>query len=182
MNTKNNKRSQYSIKKLKKAITKLLKTEDHDKITIKDLCKEAEINRTTFYAHFDDMESLLYEICEDYIVSCYQIFLNTNIAYKTRIKMMVEFMQEDFEFFAYVFKNVHNLEIKILDMIENLYTDKDFVSGAEKSKLSLAFVISGFVGVGKIYFTSDKYTINSEEFADILYNVINTSNPYLIIK
>lgn len=182
MNTKNNKRSQNSIYKLKKTVCKMLKDIDHEKITIKDLCNAAGVNRTTFYAHFDDIESLLYEICEEYIIGCYEIFLDTSTSYKSRIRKMVEFIQEDFEFFAYIFRNVHNLDVKILEMVSNRYTDADFVSGDIKAKLSLAFIISGFVGVGKTYFITNQSNMNPEEFADVLFNAVNMSNSYFVIK
>jgi len=182
MNIKDNKRAQMSVQKIKKATAKLIKNIKEKKITIKDICKEAGINRTTFYAHFDSTESVVYEICEEYIIGCYRIFLDTNTPYRTRIKKTVELIHNDLDFFAYVFENVHNLELKILEMVENYYTDNDFVSGADAAKLSLAFIISGFVGVGKIYFNSKKYHMNPGEFADILYNAINMSNPYFTIK
>ena len=182
MNKKDNKRAQDSKQRLKRAVCNLLKEVGHEKITIKSLCKEAGVNRTTFYAHFDDIEDLLYEICEEYIVGCFKIFMNTEVSYRIRIKNAVELIRDDMEFFAYVFRNVHNLELKVLNMVEILYTDNDYLAGAEKAKLSLAFIISGFVGVGKIYFSSDKCKMNPDEFADILYNAINMSNSYFIIK
>lgn len=182
MNRKDNKRAQTSVQKIKKSASILIKSTGHKKITIKDICNKAKINRTTFYAHFDSIEAVLYEICEEYIVSCYKIFLDKSLSYKTRIKMTIELIQEDLDFFAYIFDNVHNLELKILEMVENCYKDDDFVSGVEAARLSLAFIISGFVGVGRIYFNSEKYKMTPEEFADILNSAINVSNPYFTIK
>ena len=182
MNKKDNKRSKDSIQRIKKSTIALLKEIGHKKITIKKICSNAGVNRTTFYAHFDSIESVLYEICEEHIVNCYNIFLDIDTPYKNRINKVVKLIQKDIDFFAYVFQNVHNLELKILEMVENHYTDKDYVSGAERAQLSLAFIISGFVGVGKIYFNSEKYKIKPEDFADILYSAINTSNPYFTIK
>lgn len=182
MNRKNNKRAQNSIQKIKKSASILIKNINHKKMTIKDICNKAKINRATFYAHFDSIESVLYEICEEYIINCYKIFLDKNLSYKTRIRNAIELIQEDLDFFAYIFDNVHNLELKILEMVENYYTDDDFVSGTKAARLSLAFIISGFVGVGKIYFNSEKYKMKPEEFADILYSAINVSNPYFTIK
>jgi len=182
MNKENNKRAQISVQRIKKSTSKLIKNIEHNKITIKNICREAGINRTTFYAHFDSIESVLYEICEGYVASSYNIFLDTTVSYQTRIKKVIELIQQDLDFFAYIFQNVHNLELKILEMVENNYTDKDFVAGAERAQISLAFIISGFVGVGKIYFNSEKYKMKPEEFADILYSAINVSNPYFTIK
>lgn len=58
MNTKNNQRFQDSEKKIQSALLELLKTEKAQDITVQDICKKAEVNRTTFYAHFSDIREL----------------------------------------------------------------------------------------------------------------------------
>ena len=184
MNTKNNKKALSSIQNIKKATCKLLQSVKYEKLTIKGICNEAKINRTTFYAHFDSIESVLYEICEEYIIRAYKIFLNTSVPYQKRIKQTLEVLFENFEFFAYIFENVHNLEIKILKMVEFAYKDEESNLTSEQAKLSLAFIISGFVGVGKIYFNDESYKnkMKPEDFAEVLCGAINQYNPYFTIK
>lgn len=41
------------------SLLNLLKTSSFDKITVKDICENAMINRSTFYAHFEDKYHLL---------------------------------------------------------------------------------------------------------------------------
>lgn len=184
MNTKNNNKSKESIKNIQKAVCKLLQIVGHEKLTIKQICDEAKVNRTTFYAHFDTIEDVLYEICEEHIIKAYEIFLNRNIPYQQRIKQTMDVLMENAEFFAYVFEHVHNLEIKILNMVESCCDDANNEQNPEQAKLSLAFIISGFVGVGKIYFTNEKYKnkMTPEQFSEILCGTINQANPYFIIK
>ncbi|MBS5285253.1 MAG: TetR/AcrR family transcriptional regulator [Clostridiales bacterium] len=63
MNTKNNQRFQESERKIQKALMDLVKTGDIQCITVQNICNEAEVNRTTFYAHFSDIRELT-EQCE----------------------------------------------------------------------------------------------------------------------
>lgn len=63
MNTKNNQRFQDSEKKIQAALIDLLKSGDTKEITVHNICRSAEVNRTTFYAHFSDIRDLT-EKCE----------------------------------------------------------------------------------------------------------------------
>lgn len=53
--------------KMYEALFKLLKEKEFSDITIKELCDLANINRSTFYSHFDNMYELLRE-GEEYII------------------------------------------------------------------------------------------------------------------
>ena len=45
-------------------LLKLMKQKKFEKIKISDICEEALINRTTFYAHYEDKYELLMELFE----------------------------------------------------------------------------------------------------------------------
>lgn len=53
--------------KMNKALITLLETKDFASITIMDICKLAEVNRSTFYAHYDNTYDLLKEAKENLI-------------------------------------------------------------------------------------------------------------------
>ncbi|MBQ7095423.1 MAG: TetR/AcrR family transcriptional regulator C-terminal domain-containing protein [Clostridia bacterium] len=58
MNTKNNKRRRESQEKIEKAFIMLLQEKELKEITVSDLIKKAELNRSTFYANFLDIYDL----------------------------------------------------------------------------------------------------------------------------
>ena len=58
MNTKNNRRRRESIEKIEKAFMELLQTKELKEVTVSDLCKMTQLNRSTFYAHFVDVYAL----------------------------------------------------------------------------------------------------------------------------
>lgn len=62
MNTKNNLLFRNSEDKIQKALLQLLENNDIDTITVKQICAEANINRSTFYSHYDDVLSLVHAI------------------------------------------------------------------------------------------------------------------------
>ncbi len=52
-------RTEYTIHVVKEAFLKLLSEKEYMRITIADICREAEIHRSTFYLHFDRKEDVL---------------------------------------------------------------------------------------------------------------------------
>lgn len=63
MNTKNNQRTGLSKLLFKNALMDLLKEKGSvAKISVIELCDRAELNRSTFYAHYDEPNDLLMEI------------------------------------------------------------------------------------------------------------------------
>ena len=58
MNVKNNRRRRESQEKIEKAFAELLQTREMKEITVSDLIKMAELNRSTFYANYIDIFDL----------------------------------------------------------------------------------------------------------------------------
>ncbi len=69
----NNSRTKYnnSTVRMTAALLRLLDTKTLDKITIRELCEEAGVNRSTFYSHYDTIEDILEEtrkvIVDDFV-------------------------------------------------------------------------------------------------------------------
>ncbi len=58
MNTKNNKRRQQTRERIESVLMELLQNQELSQITVSDICKGAGINRSTFYANYDDIYDL----------------------------------------------------------------------------------------------------------------------------
>ncbi len=59
---KTNRKVKYTKMVLKESLIKLLKVKPVSRITITEICEEADINRATFYAHYSDQFALLQQI------------------------------------------------------------------------------------------------------------------------
>jgi len=62
MNTKNNLRYKASSEKIETAFLTLILNHKYEDITTSQICKQAEVNRSTFYCHYNDINDLIIKI------------------------------------------------------------------------------------------------------------------------
>lgn len=67
-------RIRYTKDILKKSMLRILKQKPIGKITIKELCEDAQINRGTFYLHYSEPNDVLMEIENEFIEENMQFF------------------------------------------------------------------------------------------------------------
>ena len=60
-------RVRYTKKVLQQALLNILRQKHIDRVTIKELCEEAKVNRGTFYLHYSTPNDLLMEIEQQFI-------------------------------------------------------------------------------------------------------------------
>ncbi len=58
MNIKNNRRRRQSQEKIEKVFVELLQTKEITQISVSDICKCTQLNRSTFYANYNDIYDL----------------------------------------------------------------------------------------------------------------------------
>ena len=99
-------KTRYTRKVLADSLIELMKGKPFTKITIKELCEKADINRTTFYAHYHDQEELLKQIEEetlDYIEAMLNKYYNKRS--KREVLEMVE------EILGFIANNSTSLQV-----------------------------------------------------------------------
>lgn len=75
MNTKNNRRRRASMQKIEQVLVELLQTKELNQISVSDICKRANLNRSTFYANYADIYALadaIRENLEDQVAELYK--------------------------------------------------------------------------------------------------------------
>ena len=109
-------RSSLRSKKLiTDALVELLDEKTLDKITITDIVKKADINRGTFYAHYDNVNDVVtsmfqssYEIITN---SIHDLQVNTNYDMELMLKELQIVMEQDFDFYHKIFSSDINMKI-----------------------------------------------------------------------
>ena len=68
MSEKNiDRRVKYTKMVIRKSFLSILQNKPINKITIKEICEEADLNRATFYAHYADQYDLLHQIEAEFL-------------------------------------------------------------------------------------------------------------------
>lgn len=74
MNIKNNSRYKMSSEKIETAFLALILNHKYEDINISQICEQANINRSTFYCHYDDINDLVIKIESKFANSMASIF------------------------------------------------------------------------------------------------------------
>ena len=180
---KNNKKEDLRVIKTKKliesAFIELAKATEYQKISIKDLCDKAMINRNTFYLHYQNKDDLVKELINDTIEK-YKGVIMPLIA-----RFFIDINNKDFESFA---SNIKNLLIYLYDDIElyKIILSDDYLTGyfssveqvyekniigflnikSAKAKLIFRYMMSGCAGVLRELLV--KNTLNADEASHVL--------------
>lgn len=83
---------------LKNALIDIMKTKSIHMISIKEICEEADVNRSTFYRHYNTQFDLYNEIIEDIATDIGNIYINdyTTIDFLTKVLEYIESKRETF--------------------------------------------------------------------------------------
>ena len=116
MNTPNNRRRKESREKIEKVFVELLQTRDLSQISVSDICKQAGLNRTTFYANYTDIYGLADAIrdrLEANLVELYQEEHTTGINSNDYLKLFRHIQQNQI-FYQTYFKLGYDNKYKII--------------------------------------------------------------------
>lgn len=106
MNSKNNLRSRTTISAIENAYLSLISTNTGSKITVRQVCLKAGINRATFYAHFLDIYDLSDTIQDQMLSQMKKIFKNNPTGSDDLLQSFTKlfsFVKENQRFYYYYF-------------------------------------------------------------------------------
>lgn len=193
MNIKNNQRYQTMDIKLKATFLQLMQSYDFEKITVKLICETAGVNRSTFYAHFQDIYHMM-EGMENYLseemTETYQTLFteskNESLSYEDLLLPLIRHMKKH-QYFCKISLSQHwNLPLKnscdiFLDHIltpQLDLSDSQFQYYRTFFQSGLTMVLSEWIMNGCVE--------SEDEIAHLLKNCIpaifQTANPDETIK
>jgi len=88
MNTVDNRRVQYTKRVLKESFLELLLNKPAGLITVTEICSGADVNRTTFYMHYDDVYDLKRKIEDEFydtLVASIERYFHSGAEYASMI-------------------------------------------------------------------------------------------------
>lgn len=181
MNTKNNQRTRLSKLLFKNALMDLLKEKGSvAKISVRELCDQAELNRSTFYAHYNEPNDLLMEI-ETELLDATEEHLkkigeeNDAGAHKYILSFLQYIKQNDKQFRTLLIDSADPefcsrfMQQSIIQFVENLRIELP----KELEQYIFSYILNGSTGIIIQWIRSD-YAVNENEIVNLLF-LINQS-------
>ena len=173
-------KTRYTRMVLKDSLMELMKQKPISKITIKELCEKADLNRTTFYAHYADQFDLLRRI-QDETLSWAEEMIATLLA-QTDKKETMKVLEGMLRYFADNSQHIQVLmseqgdigfQKQLLTLIyRQCGVSPSTAKGADMTtkEYSFIFAVNGSVGLIQ-HWLKDGLCKSTKELAEIIYNM-----------
>ena len=138
---------------LYETLIELMKTKTFEEIKVSDLCTKALINRSTFYAHYDDKYELLLEFInslkEEFIneLSKNKNILNTREYYLEMIRLFLDHIENKKDIYnAIMINNRNSIMMDILSSVANNEVIKKMESSNISTKVPANIIAKFYLG------------------------------------
>ncbi|MFN2341626.1 MAG: TetR/AcrR family transcriptional regulator C-terminal domain-containing protein [Halanaerobium sp.] len=135
---------QYTKNLIREVFIEMLNKRSLDEITVKDIAKNCEINRNTFYYHYQDIYEILSEIFENEIQKVIAEY-NETLSWEESFLLAVEFALENKKAIYHVYNSIRREELEayiynIAGKIMTRYVEKisEDIPAAEADKNLIA--------------------------------------------
>ena len=176
-----------NVRKSKKAIQKafaelLSEKNDINKITVKEIVERADISKSTFYSHYEDIYSVSEEF-EDEITSLLNSLLEDylkshTLDYPTYIKKLIELLKRNEDLYKKIFLSdlplrfISNLKDKCNEVISKDVHINFLSNDKNKRNAEIDFITNGTIHLFVDYFKG-KIPQTLDEIGEGIISVIN---------
>jgi len=174
-----------SRKLIRQAFYEVLKEKSFDKVTVTDIVKRADVNRSTFYAHYPDVMGVIEEI-QNEIIEYTQDFMKGIDFHdfyndpKPYLQKIVKLVADNQELYRLLMSS--SMAIKQMDQLKYILIDRTIetleMPAGFKDKFELEFSIRFFMGGIVDVYTQWLYGIidcSLEDLTDQLANMVKRS-------
>ncbi len=178
MNVKDNQRTRLSKKLFQNAVLELLEEKGGiEKISVRELCLRAELNRSTFYAHYAEPREVLADAEEEILASTAEYIRKIGAepqgGGKEFIASFLRYIRENDQTFRVLlvtaadpaFKN-RFVQLSFLQLFEHLQVQMD----AEKQQFIYSYLLNGSFGMITQWIRSD-YAATVAEIVELLFTL-----------
>ena len=147
------KRIKYTKKVIKECFFELLDKKDLNKITVSELCLNADINRATFYRYYIDIYDLLEKIQDDFITELKEFSSEKNYTVLSFSEEILNVFLNNKDLLKIIFKTKNHIYF-LSEFLDNAYDmcktkwSKEICNLDEKNvELATTFIFNGAIGI-----------------------------------
>ena len=176
-------RVRMTRKMMKDALLELLEEHPIEKITVKDICDRADVNRSTFYAYYEDAGQLLLEIENDVLdqipVSPGDGAGYCDEAFLTALEVFFDFIRENERLFRILIlrRDSSSFDLRLVNAVMEKYRTPLEGDPGFPERYAYTFCVNGVIGIMKEWITG-AFPMSSREFAKIALHMCMNSTAY----
>ncbi|ADL53284.1 TetR/AcrR family transcriptional regulator [Clostridium cellulovorans] len=174
---------------IREAFIELIQEKDIEKITVTDIINRADINRGTFYAHYQDIRALMEQISNEIIGKMFEFlgeFSHKNF-FQNPLPLLLKissWLEDDVEFYKTLInsRGSEHFLIKLKEiLVDYMKTNSDFPEHAKKSpqfSIHAHFFAGGIINLYEVWLRSEIDSSLKEISQEISMIFVNYSNLF----
>ena len=175
---------------IRQAFMELMKEKKIEKITVTDIVNRADINRSTFYAHYTDVRGLVEEIQSEFVERAMAVvkemdfrdLLHSPVPF---LRKLVEIANENRELYTIVGKTA--LSMNQLEKIKVILVEKalelseipEEIRNQRSFRIRLHFFVGGIINVYQQYLVGN-LDVTTEEIVEEIATLIKSSSHTIL--
>ena len=168
-------RVRYTKRALTQALVRLVQERPVSKISVKELCERADVNRSTFYAHFRNPHDLLQSIENDALADLKAHLLADDKPRTASVVKVLEYAQDNAEVLLMLLEEsdggFQRQIMELAHLVDLQPSDRQGVSTPDSLEYMYLFAVSGALGMLSHWL--EKGTPQSpDEMSDLLLRII----------
>jgi len=175
---------------IRQAFMELLKEKKFEKITVTDIVNRADINRSTFYAHYTDVRGLVEEIQSEFVERAMAVvkemdfrdLLNAPVPF---LRKLVEIANENRELYTIVGKTalsmnqLEKIKVMLVEKALDLSEIPQEIRTQRNFRIRLHFFVGGIINVYQQYLVGN-LDVTTEEIVEEISTLIKSSSHTIL--
>lgn len=180
MATKNNRRTTMTRRLLRTALLELLQEKPFDRISIREICDRADLNRTTFYLHYQDQAALLEDVEREVKGRIIEYMKNVVAGEDSamRIAAFLDYIQDNAALFKALLCNNASESFReafLRYVLLNVQEKLPGFSENERNKYLYSFMMAGCVSV-IVSWIEAGFDLNSQQMARLIFTLCENAS------
>ena len=175
---------------IRQALMDLLREKSFEKITVTDIVNRADINRSTFYAHYTDVRALMEEIQNEFVERALSVvkemdFLELIHSPVPFLRKLIDIANENRELYTIVGKTMltmsqlEKIKVILVEKALNLPEIPEEIRSRKDFKIRLHFFVGGIINVYQQYLIGNLDATTEEIIEEISVLIKSSSHTIL---
>ena len=178
---------------IRQAFMDLLKEKQPDKITVTDIVNRADINRSTFYAHYSDVRNLMEELQREFVEQSVALLKDADFLEMLRnprpfLKKWVEIGFRNRELYTFLGKAaiatnvIEQFKILLVEKAMSIPEIPEDIRQQKNFEIRVNFFVGGVINVYQQYLVGNLDATEDEIIEDIAAVITSSAHTILDVR